>query len=558
MALSRALGFLAFLPLSVLLFACGGGTSGPGDDAGGTGATSSSGGSDNPGAGGTENPGAGGSGAASSGGSAPGGTGNVGDNPLPAPTGPCPNLTMESGVAVDGPEATTNNRFNYGDMDCLPRSAFMTDGTGNGNRGYLSRYAYEPTAGETRTATGTNASNNWNGFGFIINHGGSGGDAYDAPVTSLGGPNHAIYEYRSTKGSVVIHRNWFFAAGRSHPVIAITFDSTDAGTGLGWDTRTPYGDLAWDGDGSSTTISGVGWGDQYKFITTAAPLSMNSTWDYATPNTVPYAFEWTDAAQGQNDAEMGLVQTQTYLQQDAGSAWYYPNWGKTSETQDEATRTGSNQPGTMPVTWNWPYQLNQYELCLDTPDCVNNNTGSHRVCWGTNYGAIGGDGADGMYDSMSADRRLSGHPYNSYSVFMVLGTHSGEAVFKQVSEIEAVQQTTLVATVGTVATMGPGGAGRTDLIPLAPAGYDHVYSTWHVIADGNKAAFTTTVAAGMIQNPVVVIENYTATEPPAKVLQNGTEGVVDVDYLPTVDTAGQKLWLTLRPGWQGTSSVSIE
>ena len=93
----------------------------------------------------------------------------------------------------------------------------------------------------------------------------------------------------------------------------------------GGDTRTPYGDIAWDGDenAGSTVISGIGWGDRYKFKTTAAPLTRNSSWDYASRTGL------VAAAGESSDSEMGAVQSQTYQQKDAGGYWFYKNWGKT-------------------------------------------------------------------------------------------------------------------------------------------------------------------------------------------------------------------------------------
>ncbi len=106
---------------------------------------------------------------------------------------------------------------------------------------------------------------------------------------------------------VVVTLEWLFASGRNNPVIGITYDMNGASPGLGGDMRTPYGDIAWDGDENfpGTVISGIGWGDRYKFKTTSAPLTRNSTWDYTEPNLVPYVHEWADAS----DTEMGVVQT---------------------------------------------------------------------------------------------------------------------------------------------------------------------------------------------------------------------------------------------------------
>ena len=57
----------------------------------------------------------------------------------------------------------------------------------------------------------------------------------------------------------------------------------------------------------------------------------------------------------------------------------------------------------------------------------------HRLSWGTNYGAVGGDtkGAPGTYPSYGDDKRLVGFPYQSYSVFTVLGKHTNKTVLTQ-------------------------------------------------------------------------------------------------------------------------------
>ena len=46
------------------------------------------------------------------------------------------------------------------------------------------------------------------------------------------------------------------------------------------DDRAPAGEIAFDG-ALTGAVSGVGWGDRYRFKTTSAgPISVNSTWDY--------------------------------------------------------------------------------------------------------------------------------------------------------------------------------------------------------------------------------------------------------------------------------------
>jgi hypothetical protein len=295
----------------------------------------------------------------------------------------------------------------------------------------------------------------------------------------------------------------------------------------------------------------VAWGDRFKFTTTSAPLTMNSKWDYSKPNVVPYVLAWTV----KTDAEMGIVQTQTQLQHDAGGYWFYDNWGKTS---DSAAPRKMGQAGLMTPTWNWTYQINQYELCLDNPACLNNTTGSHRLAWGSNYGAIGGATAgSGSYPAYGDDKMLSGHPFHSYAVFMVLGKHSAAPVFRQAAEIERVQGTHLTASAGTVRALGPGGVGRTDAVALAPAGYDHRYAVWSVDTAGNRAALKLSVEQGALTNPVLVLSGYTAAaEPTVKI--DGATRTAEADYLLSLDAAGKQVWITLRGDWTGSHELEIQ
>jgi len=470
----------------------------------------------------------------------------------PVPTDMCAKLKLEPNVTV---ATMATDRFTFADAKCLPRTAAMARDT----RGFLRQYTYQYDGAKVRTVTGTGV-NGWDGWGFIINHGleGSGASSASAPTQIFTGAHHAIYEYKSTLRGVVITRQWLFASGRDNPLFAVTFDATARQPGINADTRTPYGDLAWDGDEHfpNSVVSGVGWGDRYKFITTKAPLTLNSTWDYKQKNLVPYTLEWADPS----DTEMGIVQTQTYLQKDAGGYWWYPNWGKDSSNQIPAPVKAGDPPfiGLMPPAWDWTYQLNQYELCYpQSAACADMPTNSHRLCWGTNYGAVGGATNTGTYPAYGDDKQLVGFPYQSYAVFMVLGKHTDATVFQQVQEIETVQRTKLTATVGTVVTDLPGGVGRTDMVKLAPAGWDARYATWNVAAAGNKATFTATVSGGALVNPVVVVSNFTGTTVPS-VSVNGVMGTPDVTYLASIDMANHLLWITLRPGWQGTQEIAIQ
>jgi hypothetical protein len=152
---------------------------------------------------------------------------------------------------------------------------------------------------------------------------------------------------------------------------------------------------------------------------------------------------------------------------------------------------------------------------------------------------------------------LVGFPFQSYSVFMVLGKHSDQKIFAQVAEIETVQKTHLTATVGTVPTMGPGGAGRTDMVKLDPPGYDHRYSVWTVAAANNQVKMHVALDSGGLKDPVLQVTGFTGAAAPS-VKVDGAMQTDDIDYLMSLDAMGHQLWITFRPGWTGAHDIEIQ
>ncbi len=464
------------------------------------------------------------------------GTPDAGPGNPPPPGTPCPALAVQRDVSVDS--GYHSDRYTWHDAGCRPRSAALVrndvrDPAGKWG-GYLRRHTYE-IGGSVRSSGG--ATQTHPGWGYLVNHfGDSAALSYSFQGTyraALEGRHHALHEYRwrlmlgGKPVDATVH--WLFATGRDHPVWAVTFDTTPAGrNAVDADTRSPYGDLLFDGD-ARAPIAGVGWGDHYRFRSLESPVTLASDWDYSEPNTVPYVRMWT----AQPDAEMGAVQTQTWAQHDAGGFWFYPEWGK----------RGDN----LPEDWNWPFQLNQYELPF-TND-------SHRLAWGTNYGAVG----QAAYNAYGEETpRLSGYPFQSYAVHVVLGAHSAEPVLAQVAQVEAVQQTQLTATRGTVLTQGPAGVGRTDAAPYAPAGYSPLYGTWELQADADRATVRFEVRGAPLRRPLLVLRGYGAQGAPARVTLDGAALQADVDYYASVDTAGRALWLTLARDLQGSRTLAIE
>jgi hypothetical protein len=454
-------------------------------------------------------------------------------------SGTCAPVKLERDLQLDG---FRTDRYTWRDDDCRPRSAALvrndaTDPAG-WNGGYLRRYTYE-VQGATRTCDG--AHDQVPGWGMVVCHlkdGATWGNWTEGirgtGRTLFEGRHHALHEFRwplPLDGHVVnVTVHYLFATGRSHPLYAITHDASGFAADLiEADVRSPYGDLLFD-DNANAEIAGLGWGDRNRFVTLSSPVTMNTGWDYAAPNVVPYTRMWTAAP----DAEMGVVQTQTWEQKPAGGYWLYPSRG------------ARDADGPMPVDYNWTYQLNQYELP--------GTTRSHRLAWGSNFGAVG----QRQYPRYGDDANLSGHPYQSYSTFLVMGTHAGDPVLKLAAEVEAWQGVRLMATEGTVATRGPGGVGRADAVTYDVPGYNPVYATWEAQAASNRATLRFEAGARSLTHPLVVLRGYTASTPPGRVTLDGQALTADVDYFASVDAAGDTLWLTVNRTLTGTMTLHVE
>jgi hypothetical protein len=318
--------------------------------------------------------------------------------------------------------------------------------------------------------------------------------------------------------------DWFFATGRDNPVWAVTYDLTGVSDGtVDADCRAPYGDMQWDG-GAGVDVDGVGWGDRYKFRSLGAPITLDNGWDYTEPNEVPYVVEWSAAA----DAEMGTVQTQTIDQHEAGGYWSYDTWGTT------------DTDGPMPQDWNWTYQLNQYELPWGST--------SKRLAWGANFGAVGSS----AYLAYGDDHTASGWPYQSYAVHVVFGEHSGDPVASQVRQVEAAQTTTVTATVGSVATVGPGGAGRTDVVLLDPPGYDPRTGVWRVDADAGAATVRITTAGDPLEHPILVISGAASI---GELVRDGRVLRANAGYYASL--VDGDAWITLADPVAGSTTVEL-
>ncbi len=395
---------------------------------------------------------------------------------------------------------------------------------------------------------------------------------------------------------------WLFADGRTHPIYALTQDArgVSAATikslgGLAADTRSPYGGLNYDGSGNSL-VGGASYGDTFKFVTLASKpevATINTGWIDTAPNTIPYAMSWANPAQA--DAEMGHVATVPITVQDQGSD------PKDSSYPDPRGQKDSS----FLNDGSWAYQILNETLDAQADGGASGlAVGFSKLAWGGNFGRVGGFnnnygyGDDGLDSTQFSEHWNSPHPgpgnfpntsdpldlalstrvngmLMAYSVFIVLGPHSGSyptyfsgAVGQQVVQMENAAAAKLSASTGGVTTSGPAGAGINASDPVingaaaaiqyTPAGYNPTYATWEIDASGNAVNAILTPAAGQpLVNPVFVVNNYTLGKLPASIAVGAGHTVAGTDYFATVDTAGQRLWITVNRSISGALNLVV-
>src|SRR5258708_2507301 len=244
---------------------------------------------------------------------------------------------------------------------------------------------------------------------------------------------------------------------------------------------------------------------------------------------------------------MGIVQTQTMAQQDAGGARdpgvgsdIRPYWTKTDA--DGVHSAGANK---VPDGDNWSYQANGDNL---SAGAGNNNA---RLTWKTQYGFIGQTSYT-LNDNVGTT--APGYPKKSYSTYIVLGQHSTvpDPVDGQVTEVAAVQSLTLSTLTGSVVTSGPAGNVRADTVTYAPAGYNHVYGALAFSASGNLLDANIAVGSGTLKKPLLIISNFTGSYPPIQL--GGVLLTADADYYASLRASSNELWITLNRDLSGATN----
>ncbi|MCW8133021.1 MAG: hypothetical protein KIS92_21920 [Planctomycetota bacterium] len=407
--------------------------------------------------------------------------------------------------------------------------------------GYIERYTYFVGEKETTGMAWNQSQESVSGLGCAVNHGkGARGNkrASDASTSFvLKGERHCVWRFKGGCGgangkTVGLTIDYAISEGRKGVLWSVSYDCSKLDDGeIGWDARGPYVQFDWDHDGRfyDGKISGIRWGDRYKFKTVNYVFGQPAecTWDYTEPNTIPYMLLWKDAALG--DIELGMVQTQPWDVQDAGGYWWFDHWKQTGKG--------------MPVNWNCPYQLNAYE-----------NYSSEKMAWGTNYGYVG----NANYEVLGASKKAKGHPHQGYAVEILLNRASEALVDRTIAGMEAVQQTKFTASRGTVAAQGPRYAGLDPVFAYVPAGWNHVRAAWTLAAQENAAQANFAVAKGALCRPILAVTNYAAAALP-RVAFNGQALKADEDYAASLDAANRTLYLTLFRDLSGEKNeLSVE
>ncbi len=487
-------------------------------------------------------------------------------------------MSIEHDVTVSN---MLSDRFTWKDANGLSRVAVLAQNNGPNDHGArggaLREFRYQLPNGSTRIASVTTYGNGgYAGFGYVVSHASRStcvGD--DSPLGGFTagtferifeGRHHAIFRFHlnyprncGTTGGLArtmpVTIDWMFTTGHDHPLWAVTYDVDQAAAVAGGaiapantfydDSRAPYGELNIDGEGFED-IDGTAWGDRWKFTTTSSPISLNSTWTWNVANTVPYVKEWIAgplSGTSTRDATMGIVQTQTIDQQDAGGA-RDPGVGSDIRSFWNKTSANGNACGVhvMPCENDWPYQANA--------NSVEFGANNARLTWKTQYGFLGQSSY--TTNNGGAVTTASGYPKKSYSTYVVLGTHTTSPVETQVTQVETVQSLTLTASTGSVRTSGPAGITRGDTVTYAPAGYNHVYGALAFSASSNNLDANIAVGSGTLKKPLIVVSSYSGADPTVKI--GGVTLTADADYFASLRNVASEYWITLNRDLTGPTN----
>jgi hypothetical protein len=199
-----------------------------------------------------------------------------------------------------------------------------------------------------------------------------------------------------------------------------------------------------------------------------------------------------------------------------------------------------------------------------------------KLAWGGNFGRVGGynDGNGALNGTQYSQHYNCGANIltgaradgmlSAYSVFVVLGAHSGSytngAVGQEVIQMQNVTLANLSAATGTVATNGPKGVGSaaTENVTYSPVGYNPIYATWEMTASNNAVNATLTPGTNApLDHPIFLIDDYTGTQLPTNVSVGAGLTNAGVNYFASVDTNALHLWVTVNRVVSNTLNLVI-
>jgi hypothetical protein len=441
-------------------------------------------------------------------------------------------ITYQPDIAgVNG--LTAVDKVSWTDSKGWTRSAYFAKGSSSIAMadGYITRFEYNTAAATTITLNEPSSGGDLSGLCYTVNHNsynleGNGGWTIQKEQgsnfslsTPIQGPSHLIYHVsflqKGDDGSkqYKVTLNWSFYEGCDYFVYSITYDCM--GQTFGDDSRSPYSEFDWDGDGQTTgtPITGMSFGTAKVFMASALSTTNpgNSSWTYTQANTIPYVWEWLDSP----SRECGYVQTQTQTQNKGGGGdWIQGTTGTV-----------------MPENWRIPYQMNCYQ-----------GYWGNRITWGVEYASLA--------------------PFHSWTLAIMLDQKSDNGVDNLIKETERIHNGTITFTAGTnggtVVTMGHKGAGDTTTVTYSPAGFNHTLRTFEITApSGNQARFNFNLSSGTFQSPTFVVHNWTAAQPPVTVTKNGVAQASGTGYYASVDDPNNLLFITMIGSLTGNNDILL-
>ena len=196
---------------------------------------------------------------------------------------------------------------------------------------------------------------------------------------------------------------------------------------------------------------------------------------------------------------------------------------------------------------------------------ANEATGTKLIAWGSPYGWLGAATFDLFDFSATADGRGD----RSYATFIVLGPkfrvnqendQAGDVVIT-IKAVEALNAATMSnVNLGSLVTQVAQGPGATQMKQITN-GYNDSYTAYYLHASDNQVAFTFTPAVDtFVQNPIFVVQNYTARQLP-RITVNGSPITVnigaDAEAFVSLNPATNALWVTLHATMSTAIGVQI-